>query len=156
MKLEMRKGTRMGKLKEKGKLKVIGKEMDLEEKIASKAAMEAVSDSYCEGFSSGVSLPSVSDSCSGGNVSCSGGNDGGSGDVSVSDLNESVNGSYVGKRQVMVVESAKKRLRELFGCSNVMVWKALHYESDSALARRIRLYAVKELGGVVWRSVVSG
>ena len=36
----------------------------------------------------------------------------------------------------------------MFKCSNVMVWKALTFESDSKLARKIRFVALKELGGV--------
>ena len=39
-------------------------------------------------------------------------------------------------------------------CSNVTVWKALSFESDSKLARKIRFVALKELGGVPnWKSV---
>lgn len=51
-------------------------------------------------------------------------------------------------KRIYVEEGAKARLREVFKCSNVMVWKALTFESDSKLARKIRYVALKELGGV--------
>lgn len=57
-------------------------------------------------------------------------------------------------KRIYVEESAKAKLRKVFKCSNVMVWKALTFESDSKLARRIRYVALKELGGVAsWKPV---
>lgn len=55
-------------------------------------------------------------------------------------------------KRIYVEESAKAHLRRVFKCSNVMVWKALTFESDSKLARKIRYVALKELGGVAsWK-----
>lgn len=57
-------------------------------------------------------------------------------------------------KRIYVEESAKAHLRKVFGVSNVMVWKALTFESDSKLARKIRYVALKELGGVPsWKPV---
>lgn len=50
-------------------------------------------------------------------------------------------------KKIYVEEKAKAHLRKVFKCSNVMVWKALSFESDSKLARKIRYVALKELGG---------
>lgn len=55
-------------------------------------------------------------------------------------------------KRIYVEERAKVHLRRVFKCSNVMVWKALTFESDSKLARKIRYVALKELGGVAsWK-----
>lgn len=51
-------------------------------------------------------------------------------------------------KKIYVEEKAKAYLRKVFKCSNVMVWKALSFESDSKLARKIRFVALKELGGI--------
>ena len=51
-------------------------------------------------------------------------------------------------KKIYVEDKAKAYLRRVFKCSNVMVWKALTFESDSKLARKIRFVALKELGGV--------
>lgn len=57
-------------------------------------------------------------------------------------------------KRIYVEERAKAHLRRVFKCSNVMVWKALTFESDSKLARKIRFVALKELGGVAsWKPV---
>lgn len=57
-------------------------------------------------------------------------------------------------KKIFVEEKAKAYLRQVFKCSNVMVWKALSFESDSKLARKIRFVALKELGGVPnWKPV---
>ena len=50
------------------------------------------------------------------------------------------------KKQILTTREEKKYLQKLFNCTNVMVWKALNYESDSDLARRIRKAAL-ERGG---------
>ena len=41
----------------------------------------------------------------------------------------------------------KAHLREVFGCSTMMVWKALNFRSDSDLARKIRYTALTQLNG---------
>ena len=51
-------------------------------------------------------------------------------------------------KKIYVEEKAKAHLRRVFKCSNVMVWKALTFESDSELARKIRYVALSQLGGV--------
>lgn len=57
-------------------------------------------------------------------------------------------------KKIYVEDKAKAYLRRVFKCSNVMVWKALSFESNSKLARKIRFVALKELGGVPnWKPV---
>lgn len=51
------------------------------------------------------------------------------------------------KRQIIIDSEARKRLQEAFSVTRVTVWKALNYESDNELARKIRHVAVKEMGG---------
>lgn len=51
------------------------------------------------------------------------------------------------KKHIYLDKAGKGKLRQIFNCTNVMVWKALTFESDSELARKIRYTAVKELGG---------
>ena len=51
-------------------------------------------------------------------------------------------------KKIYLEDKAKAYLRQEFKCSNVMVWKALTFESDSKLARKIRFVALKEMGGV--------
>lgn len=53
------------------------------------------------------------------------------------------------KKHIYLDKSSKGRLRQAFNCTDVMVWKALTFESDSDLARKIRHTAVKEFGGVL-------
>lgn len=50
------------------------------------------------------------------------------------------------KKQILTDRAEKKYLQKFFDCTNVMVWKALTFESDSDLARRIRKAAL-ERGG---------
>lgn len=52
------------------------------------------------------------------------------------------------KKKIYVKEDVKAHLRRLFGCSNVMIWKALAFESESELAKKIRYVALKDFGGV--------
>lgn len=53
------------------------------------------------------------------------------------------------KKHVYLDKSSKGKLQQIFGCTDVMVWKALTFESSSDLARKIRFTAVKELGGML-------
>lgn len=53
------------------------------------------------------------------------------------------------KKHIYLDKAGKGKLRQIFGCTEVMVWKALTFESDSDLARKIRFTATKELGGVL-------
>ena len=52
------------------------------------------------------------------------------------------------KRQIIIDSEARKRLQEAFGVTRVTVWKALNYESENELARKIRYTAKKDMGGV--------
>lgn len=52
------------------------------------------------------------------------------------------------KKKIFLEDKAKVHLRQVFKCSHVMVWKALAFESNSKMARKIRFVALKELGGV--------
>ncbi len=51
------------------------------------------------------------------------------------------------KKHIYLDKASKGKLRQIFDCTDVMVWKALTFESDSDLARKIRYTAIKELGG---------
>jgi len=51
------------------------------------------------------------------------------------------------KKHIYLDRAGKGKLRQIFDCTDVMVWKALTFESDSELARKIRHTAIKELGG---------
>lgn len=51
------------------------------------------------------------------------------------------------KKHIYLDKASKGKLCQIFNCTNVMVWKALTFESDSELARKIRYTAVRELGG---------
>lgn len=53
------------------------------------------------------------------------------------------------KKQIVVSRETRERLRKVFGVTRVMVWKALNYESDTELARKIRHTALKEMDGEV-------
>lgn len=60
------------------------------------------------------------------------------------------------KRQIVIDSDARKKLQDVFGVTRVTVWKALNYESDNELARRIRFVAVKEMGGVEIHGALPG
>ena len=49
------------------------------------------------------------------------------------------------EKKIYVSEKNKAHLREVFGCSTVMVWKALNFKSDSDLAQKIRYTALMQL-----------
>lgn len=51
------------------------------------------------------------------------------------------------KKHIYLDKASKGKLRKIFNCTDVMVWKALTFESESELARKIRYTAIKELGG---------
>lgn len=57
------------------------------------------------------------------------------------------------EKKIYVTDKAKAHLRKVFGCTNMMVWKALSFKSDSDLAKKIRFFALKQLGGVAnWKA----
>ncbi|MDY5632275.1 MAG: hypothetical protein SPF56_07300 [Bacteroidaceae bacterium] len=51
-------------------------------------------------------------------------------------------------KQIYLSNDGKAHLCKVFGCTNVMVWKALNFKSESDLARKIRHVALTQLGGV--------
>ena len=51
------------------------------------------------------------------------------------------------EKKIYVSEKNKAHLRKVFGCSTMMVWKALNFNSDSELARKIRYTALTQLNG---------
>lgn len=53
------------------------------------------------------------------------------------------------KKHIYLDKASKGKLQQVFSCTDVMVWKALTFESDSELARKIRHTAIKECGGVL-------
>lgn len=60
------------------------------------------------------------------------------------------------KRQIIIDSDARKRLQEAFGVTRVTVWKALNYESENELARKIRYTAKKEMGGIEINGALPG
>lgn len=56
------------------------------------------------------------------------------------------------KKQVTVTKENRKFLEKAFKVSSVMIWKALTFESDTDLARKIRKLAI-ERGGVTLLSL---
>lgn len=58
------------------------------------------------------------------------------------------------KKRIYVTDEAKNRLADVFHVSRVMVWKALAFESQSLLARKIRHVALTQYHGVPnWKPV---
>lgn len=57
-------------------------------------------------------------------------------------------------KKIYVTDEAKNRLADVFHVSRVMVWKALAFESQSLLARKIRHVALTQYHGVPnWKPV---
>lgn len=51
------------------------------------------------------------------------------------------------EKKIYVSKRDAAHLRKVFGCSKVMVWKALNFKSDSDLAQKIRYTALMQLNG---------
>lgn len=51
-------------------------------------------------------------------------------------------------KKIYVTDEAKARLANVFKVTRMMVWKALNFESNSILARKIRYVALSQYGGV--------
>lgn len=51
-------------------------------------------------------------------------------------------------KKIFVSSNAKQELRTRFNCTQMMVWKALNFKSDSELARKIRFSALQYYDGV--------
>lgn len=60
------------------------------------------------------------------------------------------------KQQIIIDSEARKRLQDAFSVSRVTVWKALTYESENELARKIRYTAKKEMGGIEINGALPG
>ena len=56
-------------------------------------------------------------------------------------------------RTIKVSKENKAKLTKMFGCTERMVYKALCFEGDTELARRIQHVARKEMGGWVEAAV---
>lgn len=55
-------------------------------------------------------------------------------------------------KKIYVTDEAKNKLADVFHVSRVMVWKALAFESQSLLARKIRHVALTQYHGVAnWK-----
>lgn len=50
------------------------------------------------------------------------------------------------KQYIHVTKEVRQKLMKIFDVSSVMLWKALAFESDSPLARKIRKAALENLG----------
>ena len=53
------------------------------------------------------------------------------------------------KKHIYIDKATKAKLREIFKVSEVMIWKALTFDSSSDLARKIRYTAVTQYGGIM-------
>lgn len=51
------------------------------------------------------------------------------------------------KKQIVIDSDGRQKLQKIFGVSRVTVWKALNYESNTDLARKIRFTATSQMGG---------
>lgn len=56
-------------------------------------------------------------------------------------------------RTIKVTSESKKKLAEMFNCTERMVYKALCFECQTLLARKIQYVARKEMGGWVEAAV---
>lgn len=56
-------------------------------------------------------------------------------------------------RTIKVTNENKKKLAQMFGCSMRMVYKALCFEADTPLTRKIQHTARKEMGGWIEATV---
>lgn len=50
---------------------------------------------------------------------------------------------------ILIDTPTRKKIRALFGCSHVAVWKALTFRSDSETSRKIRTVALESGGQLV-------
>lgn len=53
------------------------------------------------------------------------------------------------KKQIVTDGETKEFLMKTFKCSRMQVWKALHFEAESDMARRIRHLALQKGGALV-------
>lgn len=56
------------------------------------------------------------------------------------------------KKEILVNNGVRKRIKEVLGCSYPTIREALTYRTSTLLGQRIREVAI-ELGGVVYESV---
>ena len=57
------------------------------------------------------------------------------------------------EKRIYLSESGMAKLRHTFGVSQVTVWKALTYKTESALAEKIRYVALTQLGGTASKDI---
>lgn len=50
------------------------------------------------------------------------------------------------KKQIVIDSDGRQKLQKIFGVSRVTVWKALNYESNNELAKKIRYTAISQMG----------
>lgn len=53
---------------------------------------------------------------------------------------------------IQITGESVKKIASIFGIGERAVQKALNYESNSDLAKRIRTTAMKEYAGVIWEA----
>lgn len=56
-------------------------------------------------------------------------------------------------KYISVTNEAKKKLAQIFDVTNVAIWKALNFKSDSELSQKIRNVALQQMGGRVIREL---
>lgn len=52
------------------------------------------------------------------------------------------------KRQIVIDSEGRQKLQKIFGVSRMTVWRALTFENNSDMARKIRYTATSQMGGV--------
>lgn len=57
------------------------------------------------------------------------------------------------EKYISVTNEAKKKLAQIFDVTNVAIWKALNFKSDSELSQKIRNVALRQMGGRVIREL---
>lgn len=56
---------------------------------------------------------------------------------------------------IQITGESVKKIANIFKVGERAVQKALNYESNSDLAKRIRTVAMKEFGGVIWEATTK-
>lgn len=56
-------------------------------------------------------------------------------------------------KYISVTNEAKRKLAQIFDVTNVAIWKALNFKSDSELSQKIRNVALRQMGGRVIREL---
>ena len=56
-------------------------------------------------------------------------------------------------KYISVTNEAKRKLAQIFDVTNVAIWKALNFKSDSELSQKIRNVALRQMDGRVIREL---